>query len=105
VCDQNEIFGLPWIAEHEDPFLVLFFFYFWTHKRNPTFGTLFFIGETVKSNLNRIWDNNNLIRTDKGLQLSDNFVSPFPAVISNEDLKAISYKIISKLERTKYFRI
>jgi hypothetical protein len=104
---DNEIWGLRWIADHRNPYLMLSFFYFLEYY--PTFG-FNFLSQIKEKNLNRkskFWDvirvlkyrmNFNLDFSNGKLKFAPNFKSPFQSqLIGNDELKGILSRIISKL--------
>jgi hypothetical protein len=105
--DEDECFGLRWIADHKDPFFILSYFfyhrYYYDIKRpffkdirhNSNSRKRYF--EMVFSAIRRIF-NFNLLIDGNNLIFSPSFKSPFSNnVMGTEELKPIITQIVSKI--------
>jgi hypothetical protein len=100
--DESENFGLKWIANHENPSLIAFYFYFWHNSRHfPPSPNRNMVTGTAYSNL-RFISNYEVTLLGKEVVFLRNFKSPYSPVISDEELKDILGKVMKALFDTDW---
>jgi hypothetical protein len=100
--DESESFGLNFVSEHENPFFVLFYFYFLDAEENsPSIATKDRITERAYRNLRGLAEYQISIN-DKKLEFLTAFKNTFPTVVNEEELKTILLKINTKLNKAKW---
>jgi hypothetical protein len=105
--EKKENFGLRWVADHEDPFFILSYFYYQKYIPNPTNTILWYIiNKDQTQTLDfynvflplRVMTNHEINLKNRRLIFEPGFKSPFPPnIMGDEEFKIIIIKIVSKL--------